>query len=174
MLTIPPATPPAPAQARARRRRAVPLAVTAVATVTLAGLLAACASTTSHQASSTPTASGRTQTPAAAKSASSPGGRSASPGTAGLAVCQSASLRVTVNASQAGGAAGSTYYPVDFTNTSGSPCQMYGYPGMSFVTAEGSVGRQIGAAAQQNPAFGKLAVRRSRRPAITLRRPASR
>ncbi len=157
MLTIPPATLPAPA--RAFRRRAVPLALAAVATVTTAGLLAGCASTSSHQATSPATSGSRTQTPSAAKSASSPGAGSASSGTAGLAVCQSVSLRVTVNAGQAGGAAGSTYYPVDFTNISGSPCEMYGYPGMSFVTADGSAGRQIGAAAQQNPAFGKLAVR---------------
>jgi hypothetical protein len=36
---------------------------------------------------------------------------------------------------------------------------MYGYPGISFVTSGGGGGRQIGAAAQRNPAFGKLAVR---------------
>jgi hypothetical protein len=36
---------------------------------------------------------------------------------------------------------------------------MYGYPGLSFVTAAGSTGRQIGAAAQRNPQFGKQAVR---------------
>src|SRR6202011_900237 len=58
-----------------------------------------------------------------------------------------------------GAAAGSTYYPVDFTNTSSSPCGMYGYPGLSFVTAGSSAGRQIGAAAQENPGFGRLAVR---------------
>ena len=82
-----------------------------------------------------------------------------SSGTVGLALCQPASLQVTVNLSQAGGAAGSTYYPVDFTNTSSSPCGLYGYPGVSFVTADSSAGRQIGAAAQQNPGFGKVAVR---------------
>jgi len=65
---------------------------------------------------------------------------------------------VTVNASQAGGAAGSTYVPVDFTNTSGSPCGLYGYPGMSFVTAGDGSGSQIGAAAQENPSFGKVPV----------------
>jgi hypothetical protein len=36
---------------------------------------------------------------------------------------------------------------------------MLGYPGMSFVTADDSSGRQIGAAAQRNPAFGNKAVR---------------
>ena len=47
---------------------------------------------------------------------------------------------------QAGGAAGSTYLPVGFTNTSSSPCGLYGYPGMSFVTAGDSSGSQIGRA----------------------------
>src|SRR5436853_495962 len=55
-------------------------------------------------------------------------------------------------------AAGSTYVPVDFTNTSGSPCGLYGYPGMSFVTAGDGSGSQIGAAAQENPSFGKVPV----------------
>jgi len=33
---------------------------------------------------------------------------------------------VTVDTSQAGGAMGSAYYPVNFTSTSGSACGMYG------------------------------------------------
>ena len=48
---------------------------------------------------------------------------------------------------------------MNFTNTSGAPCGLYGYPGMSFVTADGNAGRQIGAAAQLDPAFGDLPVR---------------
>ena len=59
----------------------------------------------------------------------------------GLAVCPSATLKVTLDTSQAGGAVGSAYYPVDFTNTSDAPCGMYGYPGLSFVTAGGGSGR---------------------------------
>ncbi len=82
-----------------------------------------------------------------------------SQGTGALATCRSASLRITVDVSQAGGAAGSTYYPVDFTNTSASACGMYGYPGVSFVTAGDHAGRQLGAAAQRNPQFGKQTVR---------------
>jgi hypothetical protein len=153
MRTIPPATPPAgpapsvrmagPGPARARWRCAVPLAVTAVAA---AGLLASCASTSSR-------------TPGAANSSASSGGMSAAAGTAALAACQPASLRVAINANAAGGAAGSTYYPVNFTNTSGSACGMYGYPGVSLVTAGDNAGRQIGAAAQRNPAVGKQPVR---------------
>jgi hypothetical protein len=41
------------------------------------------------------------------------------------------------------------FEPVRFTNKGSSACTMYGYPGVSFVTA-GS-GDQIGAAASRNP-----------------------
>jgi Protein of unknown function (DUF4232) len=73
--------------------------------------------------------------------------------------CQPASLTVTVNTGQASAMTGSTYYPVNFTNTSKAACRMSGFPSVSFVTADGSSGRQIGAAAQQNPAYSGLAVR---------------
>jgi hypothetical protein len=66
---------------------------------------------------------------------------------------------MTVDDSQADGAAGSTYYPVDFTNTSAAACAMTGYPGVSLVSAANGTGRQIGAAAQRNPAFGATTVR---------------
>jgi hypothetical protein len=150
-----------PAAGRARVRRGAPLVLTAAA---MAALLTACGSAKAPQSGSTPagggTASSHQTQPGAAGSASpisSPA--SPVPGTTGLADCQSSSLQVTVDTSQAGAAAGSTYYPVDFTNTSTSACGMYGYPGVSFVTAGSGAGTQIGAAAQENPAFGKLTVR---------------
>ncbi|MGH3257619.1 MAG: DUF4232 domain-containing protein [Streptosporangiaceae bacterium] len=153
MLTI------SPAGRRARVRRVAPLVLTAVA---LASLLAGCGTTKAPQSAPAPAggsiaSSHFTQPPGAAGSASP----AVSPAVSvnGLAVCQSGSLRVTVNTAAAGAAAGSTYYPVDFTNTSGSACGMYGYPGVSFVTAGSGTGAQVGAAAQENPAFGKLAVR---------------
>jgi hypothetical protein len=153
MFTIP--LPPGPA----RGRRAAPMAWTAAVAVAVAGLLAACASTQAPQPAA-PTASGQHTQQAGAGSASSPEtAQPTVPGTGGLAACQSTTLKVTVDASQAGGAMGSTYYPVNFTNTSGAPCGMDGYPRMSFVTSAGTAGLQIGAAAQQNPAVGKLAVR---------------
>jgi hypothetical protein len=94
-----------------------------------------------------------------AVTAAAAGTGSAASGTAGLALCQPSSLQVTVNASQAGGATGSTYLPVDFTNTSGPPCGLYGYPGMSLVTAGDGSGSQIETAAQKNPSFGKVPVK---------------
>jgi uncharacterized protein DUF4232 len=159
MLTTPPAPPLTSGRTsdRSRGRHAVSLAVTAVAA---AGLLAGCASASTHQAGTAPAggaAAGKSA--AAGGTAAASAAASAASGTAGLALCQPSSLQVTVNASQAGGAAGSTILPVDFTNTSGSPCGLYGYPGMSFVTAGDGSGSQIGAAAQQNPSFGKVPVR---------------
>ena len=156
---------------RSPGRRAVPLAVTAVAA---AGLLTACASAGTQQAGTqqagtqqagTSTGGGAattgaaTITPGGTMAASPAGSASAASGTAGLVVCGPSALQVTVNAGQTGGAAGSTYYPVDFTNTSSTACGLAGYPGMSFVTAGNGAGRQIGAAAQENPAFGKVPVR---------------
>jgi hypothetical protein len=64
-----------------------------------------------------------------------------------------------VNDSQAGGTAGSAYYPLNFTNTSATACEMYGYPGVSFAAAPSAAGRQIGAAAERTEAFTKVKVR---------------
>jgi hypothetical protein len=61
--------------------------------------------------------------------------------------------------SQAQGAAGSTYYPLNFTNTSGSACEMYGYPGVSFAAVPTDAGHQIGVAAQRDATFAKTSVR---------------
>jgi hypothetical protein len=154
MLAIPPAT------SAARGRRAVPLAVTAAA---MAGLLAGCGAATAPR-SSLASASGATASsqqtllPSPAGSGSRAAG-STRPRASGLATCRSPLLEVTVDTAQAGAATGSAYVPVDFTNTSREACTMDGYPGMSFVTAGNGTARQIGAAAQRNPGFTKLAVR---------------
>ena len=57
--------------------------------------------------------------------------------------CLTTDLRLTVGA--ANGAAGTIYYPLDFTNASTSACTMYGYPGVAFVSSPG--GSQVGAPA---------------------------
>lgn len=144
-----------------RGLRMLPEAVMAVAA---AGLLAACASvTTSSTASAPHTAGARTPhastSSSGAKKGSGTSRQSGTSGTAGLTACQATALRVAVNAGQAGGAAGSTYLPVTFTNTSNSACGMYGFPGVSFVSADDGAGRQIGAAAQENPQFAKQSVK---------------
>jgi hypothetical protein len=143
--------------------RAVPLALTAAVTVATAGLLTGCGSAQAPQPTSTTSSTssgtaGSQMQVAGAGSSSAPTAPPTVPGL-GLTVCRSAALKVAVDSSQAGGAAGSAYYPVNFTNTSAVACGLYGYPGMSFVTAAGGAGRQIGAAAQRDPAFAKLSVR---------------
>jgi hypothetical protein len=131
----------------------------ALAVTSAAGLLAGCASS-NPTAGSTPGAGKAMSTPQGPGGTVAPSAAGATaPGLNGLALCQPASLRVAVNTGQAGVAMGSTYYPVDFTNTASAPCGLYGYPGMSFVTAADSTGRQIGAPAQQSPGVEKVAVR---------------
>jgi hypothetical protein len=61
-----------------------------------------------------------------------------------------------VDTSPGGAAAGSTYYPLNFTNTSKSPCYLYGYPGVSFVSSPS--GSQIGQPASRNPAVAPSTV----------------
>jgi hypothetical protein len=61
-----------------------------------------------------------------------------------------------VNTSQGGAAAGSTYYPLNLTNTSKTSCYLFGYPGVSFVT--GPSGSQIGEPASRNPAVAPRTV----------------
>jgi hypothetical protein len=63
--------------------------------------------------------------------------------------CSSGQLGVWVNVDSGSGAAGSIYYNLDFTNTSGTTCHLYGYPG---VAAFSSNGGQMGDAAAQNSA----------------------
>jgi hypothetical protein len=71
-------------------------------------------------------------------------------GPAPLPPCATAGLRVSVGG--ANGAAGSIYYPLTFTNVSGAACGMYGYPGVSFVSAPD--GSQLGGEAIRNSTFG--------------------
>jgi hypothetical protein len=103
----------------------------AVAAAAFAVLVTACSSTSSSSTSSVPS----------------------------VAMCRTGGLRISVDSTQADGAAGSTYYPIDFTNTAAAACTLDGYPGVSFVAATDSSGHQIGAAAQRNPEFGPDRVR---------------
>ncbi len=70
------------------------------------------------------------------------------------APCPTSALKVALG--QGNGAAGSTYYPLDFTNASGDACTLFGYPGVSFVTGVG--GSRIGNSASRNPAFASESV----------------
>jgi Protein of unknown function (DUF4232) len=67
--------------------------------------------------------------------------------------CPTSGLTVALGRGSA--AAGSAYYPIEFTNTSGSTCSLYGYPGISFVSA---AGQQVGAAATEDPTYPRRLV----------------
>jgi hypothetical protein len=68
--------------------------------------------------------------------------------------CQTAGLVIWLD-TQSSGAAGSSYYTLNFTNLSGHTCTLRGYPGVSAV---GLTGHQIGAAARRNSAFATKTV----------------
>ncbi len=109
--------------------------IVAAALAGSAALVASCGSSGSKAAS-----------PAATAGSPSP---TSAPAPSGPPPCATSALRVSVAASQ-GAAAGSSYYPIVFTNVSGAACTLYGYPGVSFVTGVG--GSQIGMPATENPA----------------------
>jgi len=128
-----------------------------LASVLLSGavvvLLAACGSSSSGAGAS---GSG---SPAPAASSSSPAAASVRPSTAtsgGLSPraapsappCATSGLKVALGPPN--GAAGSVYLAIDFTNTTGVTCSLYGYPGVSL--AGGSPPAQLGAPAARTTA----------------------
>jgi hypothetical protein len=63
-----------------------------------------------------------------------------------IPVCTAADLSVWVNIALVQGAAGTWYYPLEFTNDSTHTCRTWGWPG---VSAANATGRQLGDAAQR-------------------------
>ncbi len=137
-------------------RRGLTVGWLAAAVATAAGCGSSGSATTPHSA----TAAAGSPAPAttrAAPAASSPVAPTSRSTTAsGLAACATANLSVGLQTNAGGGAAGSQYVPISFTNTSGTACAMYGFPGVSFVT--GPNGSQIGAPASRQTSFPLVAV----------------
>ena len=77
------------------------------------------------------------------------------PSSSGPTTCDSSSLSVKLGA--AGGAAGSTYQPLIFTNTGTSTCTLFGYPGVAFVAPD--KGTQVGLPASRNTQHSSATVR---------------
>ena len=118
-----------------------------VIAVLVAAAVAGCASSGSSQ----PGAPGSTgaASPTASPASSSdntPAVASPSATATGPAACPTSSLRVKQGVAQ--GYAGGVYQVIDFTNTSGSTCTLYGYPGVSLVS--GPPYMQIGLAAKRS------------------------
>jgi len=61
--------------------------------------------------------------------------------------CTTSGLAVWLGVGEGGAAAGSTYYPLELTNTSNHRCRLSGFPGVSAVA-----GRQLGSPAERNRA----------------------
>ena len=119
-----------------------------------AGLLAGCGTSTPAASPATSPSATATTTPSTPPAATatptvSPTTAASSQPAASTAACATSALHVVVPSGSGNAAAGSAYYPIQFSNTSGSACTLYGYPGVSFVSAAG--GSQIGAAATRNP-----------------------
>ena len=127
----------------------------AAALLCTGALAAACGSTSANNSAagsqaSTAASSASPAASAAASSAQPTTGPTTPPSSPSVAACATSDLSATVNTSQGGAAAGSTYYPLNLTNTSKTSCYLFGYPGVSFVT--GPSGSQIGEPASRNPA----------------------
>lgn len=131
------------------------LALTAAALIGTAAV-AGCASSGS---SSQPGASGSTAAsspaaPATASSSNTPAVVAPSSPAAGTPACATSALQVKLGSSN--GYAGGVYVVIDFTNTSGSTCTLFGYPGVSLVT--GPPYTQIGLAAKRSASTPKKLV----------------
>ena len=130
------------------RLRTGRLALTAAALICTAAV-AGCASSGSSQpatsgstAAASPTAAGTAPSSGNTPAVASPSSSAA----AGPAACPTSSLQVKQGVAQ--GYAGGVYVVLDFTNTSGSTCTLYGYPGVSLVS--GPPYTQIGLAAKRS------------------------
>jgi hypothetical protein len=120
----------------------------AVAALIVLAAVASCSSSASS--SSAPAISPSTSSPAAAGSSTvvpppTTPATSRSPAAAGPPPCATSDLNVSLGPSN--GAAGSVYQTIVFTNRSGATCTLYGYPGVSLVSAPPYT--QIGLAAQR-------------------------
>ena len=118
----------------------------AAALIVLASV-AGCSSSSSSP--STPASSPSTSSPAAPSSNTAPAtapASSLSPAATGPSPCATSGLNVTLGPSS--GYAGGVDQTIIFTNTSGATCTLYGYPGVSLVSAPPYT--QIGLAAQRS------------------------
>lgn len=62
------------------------------------------------------------------------------------AICDYGQIHISAEVAPGGGAAGSRYMNITFTNSGSSPCSLSGYPSVNYVDSNGN---QIGASAQQ-------------------------
>lgn len=115
------------------------------------GLLAGCGGASPERTSAGTSSAATTPTHQATKRSGTP---SAAPSSTGPARCTTRDLRVSLTGGE--GAAGSTYFDLNLTNTSEHPCRTGGFGGVSLV-GDGN-GTQIGAPADRTQAAKVRAV----------------
>ncbi|HEX3922341.1 MAG TPA: DUF4232 domain-containing protein [Streptosporangiaceae bacterium] len=129
------------------------LLVSAAALLSAAVLVTACGSAASPSSAGGATSPAQSASPPAATTAppaTTPSSAASAAATGGApAACATSALKVTVLTVPGSGTAGTEHFPIDFTNVSRESCNLFGYPGVSFVTGPG--GSQIGAAAARQP-----------------------
>ena len=92
-------------------------------------------------------------TPTSAETTSSAPATQTSAAPTGAAACSSSNLHISLGNGGAG--AGTDFTVIDFTNSGGAPCTLYGFPGVSLTNSSGA---QIGAAATRNPSKASTVV----------------
>ena len=122
---------------RAGRRTVAVMAATAVAALAI--------TSTALAATSSATSSGASSGSAAARAASAVILKCAP------ALGTSGNVSVWVAADQGNGAAGTIFYPLEFTNVSRHACSMFGYPGVSAISRSG---HQLGSPANRESGGG--------------------
>ena len=132
--------------------RAGRLALTAAALICTAAVAGCASSGSSEPAASGSTPAASPSTPAA--SSNTPAVATPSSSAPGTPACATSALEVKLGSSD--GYAGGVYVTIDFTNTSGSTCTLFGYPGVSLVT--GPPYKQIGLAAKRSTSTPKKLV----------------
>lgn len=130
----------------------------------MAGLLVGCASlgesstSTGSQVPGASVGTGSTTptsgTPDSTLPSATPTGNGSVGGLAVLA-CKTSDLKVAQG--NAGGAAGSVYAQIEFTNNSGRRCTLFGYPGVA-LTTDKTPNSQVGAAATRSAATPKKVI----------------
>jgi hypothetical protein len=133
--------------------RAARLTLTAAALICTAAV-AGCASSGSSQSAASGSTPAASPSAPAASSSNTPAVVAPSSSAAGTPACATSALQVKLGSSD--GYAGGVYVVIDFTNTSGSSCTLFGYPGVSLVT--GPPYKQIGLAAKRSTSTPKKLV----------------
>jgi uncharacterized protein DUF4232 len=153
---------------------------TVLAGASLVALLAGCGSQGGGQGGAGPTSMGGPPVSTGAESSAPPADSASNPpGPAGPAAttrCHTADLRLTTAPDPAANGAGHIGVLLVFTNTSTRTCTMYGYPGVSFVTAEN--GQQVNDPAQRDssggaPTLVTLAPNASAHAAVRMAQPGN-